>query len=104
MGVKCSTFNGGKACELKIHLFPLITTIFARKKVRRMVDVVVLFDKEENFKDNEEEAVLWKNRILVQANKASKEIFECPDVVTENPNGGKSIVFIVVLTRVVLKF
>jgi len=90
VGVQYGPVSGGKACELTIHLFPLVTRILAKKKVRRLVEVVVRFDNAEDLKDNEDEAALWKSKILWQANKACTEIFEQTDVVQYEADTGKA--------------
>ena len=89
VGVQYTPVGGGKACEMSIHLFPLVTRTFAKKKARRLVEVVVRFGNTDNLKDNEDEAALWKSRILVMANKACMEIFEQTDSVQKCSDTGK---------------
>lgn len=85
VGVQYEAVKGNKVCELTIHLFPQVTKLWAKKKVRRLVAVVVLFDNEET--NNTDEAASWKKKILVQANKASREIFVCSDDMKDSNSG-----------------
>ncbi len=87
VGVQYEAAKGGKTCELAIHLYPQITKLWAKKKVRRLVSLTVLFDRKETQKENEDEAALWKKKILIQANKASREIFVSSDVMKDSDNG-----------------
>jgi len=70
----CSSDRG--ACQMVIHAFPLLTRNITKKKIRKMADISLLFDKEEKFEDNFKVASEWKERILRQADAAALEIFE----------------------------
>ena len=68
--------NYENACEFLIHIFPLITKMFARRKVRQQLKITIHFDVYESFKDNLSAAHEWKTAVLLQAQRAMKVIFE----------------------------
>ena len=69
---------------MDIHMFPVITKKFTKKKIRKMADISLLFDQEKIFVDNLKLASEWKEQILSQVDIATQEAFEQGDVDIQN--------------------
>ncbi len=57
-------------------MFPIFTKKFSKKKIRRLADISILFDRQKTFKENFETASTWKQRILNQADVAVRNTFQ----------------------------
>jgi len=61
---------------MDIHMFPVFTKKFTKKKIRKMADISLLFDQGKTFEENLKLASEWKERILSQTDIATQETFE----------------------------
>ena len=67
-----------RACKLTVHYFPIVSKREKRAQ-RKLSQMSVFFDKEEDSRDNLKKASEWKTKVLLQTERSVKQTFECVD-------------------------